>query len=244
MGEIEIPRGSNGSIERFGATTKINDALDADFAARGRKTASLVIATLTETPHTPTIDGHTFEIEVSNRYRGPGETEDEGTDTVVEAREALKEFLQAEVRGSKKIKMTTLDTDYRKILRDLRPSIRDTRSQKHAFDESLVESLRAKDIGVRSPSEALAIVRSAPSAIAGLKLSNRSAYRRGVRNDMVTVDGRMINFYRFEGFGLATYYTDFLSADPSLRGGSAPRPGIAQQIADRVIQLRTEHAKR
>ncbi|HEY1645585.1 MAG TPA: hypothetical protein VGF75_04360 [Candidatus Saccharimonadales bacterium] len=47
----------NDSIQGFDPAAEISNALVGNFEDRGRKAAQLVVATLTESPYSPTIEG-------------------------------------------------------------------------------------------------------------------------------------------------------------------------------------------
>lgn len=247
MNNIELPRGANGSVERFGATTKLQDELLTNYTDRGTTAAGLVLATLTETPYAPTINGTTFEHEVSNRYLGYGDKADHSPDTVEEAKEVLAEFLSADVDGTKKIKLDTFSTNYVTILKKYLPERRASKAHRDAFEESLVESTRRKGIEVASPQDALEIIRNAPKAIRVLRFSNNVPLTTSQVevNEAVSEDGRMLKTYTSKTIGLlGTYYADYLSGKVSNRGGRAPGSTVSHQIQRRIIDLRTGATRR
>lgn len=247
MGSLEVPNGANGSIERFGATTKINDELLANFTDRGRMAAALVLVTLTETPYTPVIDGRQFAVEVSNRYVGAGDDEADTPDTVDEAREALAEFLAADVPGSKRHKLAVYKTNYNTLLDEVLPERKTPASQKAAFDEALVESARSRDIQVTSPRQALEIVRRAPKRVALLRLTTYEPeyYFSVASNDAVTEHGHIITTNTSKRSSLSgTMYNHYLPTSIQKRGGRAPGSRIVSDIEQRVIGLRTSQTKR
>lgn len=247
MNNIELPRGADGSVERFGATTKLQDELLSNYADRGTTAAGLVLATLTETPYAPTINGTTFKHEVSNRYSGYGDEADQSPDTVEEAKEVLAEFLSADVDGTKKIKLDTFSTNYVGILKKYLPERSASKAHKDAFDESLVESARRKGIEVASPQDALEIIRKAPKELRVLRFSHSEpATTSHIEvNEAISEDGRMLNTYTRKTIGvLGTYYTNYLSGNVSNRGGMAPGSTVSHRIQRRVIDLRTGATRR
>lgn len=245
MGNLQVPNGGNGGIEVYGASTKINEEILSNYATRGEDAARLVIATLTESPYTPTIDGTRFEVEVSNVYRGGGEDMPDGPDTVVEARDALSEFLNAEVPGAKRLRLLALKTDYGKILKDLSPERKANSSQRGAFNEALVERVRRYNVAVSSPEQALMIVAGAPKWLELLKLTDDTPSYSGrtVSNEAVTADGRMVTTHSIRKSSLSTPW-DVLPTNVRTRGGKAPGSGIVSTIERRVLDLRTKHTRR
>lgn len=247
MEYLEIPKGNNGAIEKFGATRKLTDELIGNYIDRGSMLASLVQVTLTETPYTPTIDGERFEVIVSNRYMGNGKDDAPTTDTVDEARETLAEFLAADVKGARKVKLETFSTNYVKLMKGVLPSRGSSKSQVEAFEESVVEGTRRRGIEIATPQQAIEIVRRAPRSIDLLRLTSYKAtnsYRNEI-NEAVTKDGRMLTTISSKTIAiLGTYYEDFLPNTISNRGGRAPGSTIGHQIQRRIIDLRTKHTKR
>lgn len=247
MGSLEVPDGANGSIERFGATTKIGDALYANFTDRGCMVATLVLATLTETPYTPEIDGRKFEIAVSNSYAGLGDNSAETPDTVDEAREALTEFLTADVAGSKRVGLESYKTEYTGLLEDVLPGRKTPHSQRYAFEEALVEHTRSRAIQVASPQQALEIIRQAPRRINVLSLTANVPRYRGdtTMNQAVTEDGRIVDVITRKQDTIRSFaYERYLPRAIPSRGGRAPGSRIVSDIERRIIDLRTGQTKR
>lgn len=244
MGELEISQGANGHIEVYGASAKINDQLVANFHERGQMVSRLVIATLTESPYTPVIDGQEFGVEVSNVYKGYGDDDAPAKDTVIEAKEALAEFLQADVPGSRRIGLDSYRTRYGKLLGSVLPGLRTTKPHRDAFDEALVESTRARGVELASPAQALEIVKRAPKTISLFRLSNPYCQhlRKWEYGEAVTENGRIVTVGKREyTLGVFTYA---MPQEIHRRGGIAPIPGIVRDIERRVLDLRTGHTKR
>lgn len=247
MGSLEVPNGANGSIERFGASTKINDELLANFTDRGRMAAALVLVTLTETPYTPVIDGRQFEVEVSNRFHGYGDDSVATPDTVDEAREALAEFMAADVPGSKRVGLETYKTRYTDLLDDVLPGRKTPKAQRYAFDEALVETARKREVQVASPHQALEIITRAPKRISVLRLTTDIPRYGGETssNEAVTEDGRMVRVVTYKRNTLGGWsYEKYLPTAIRNRGGSAPGSRIVSDIERRVLDLRTGQTKR
>ena len=151
MSEFDLQHRTNGEgvMERFGASTKITDALTGNYTDRGQKVAGLLLATLTETPYTPVVNGQEFGVEVSNIYQGYGsETGGEVPDTVEEATAVLAEFMSADIPGADKLKLETYKTGYKKILGGLVPKRWDTDVLRRAFEQGFVESSRQRGVQV------------------------------------------------------------------------------------------------
>lgn len=247
MEYLEVPMGTNGSIEKFGATRKLTDELIGNYSDRGNMLANLVQVTLTESPYTPILDGTRFEKIVSNRFSGYGDDDAPTSDTVDEAREVLAEFISADVDGARKFKLETFSTNYVKLMKGVLPKRGSSKSQINAFEESVVENSRRKGIEIASPAQAIEIIRQAPKSLDLLRLTDfvpTSSYRNEV-NEAVTVDGRMVTTISSKTIALfGTYYDNFLPKSISKRGGRAPGSTIVHQIQRRIIDLRTKHTKR
>lgn len=247
--ELQPMVGFDGRIERFGASQKINDELISNFQSRGRQAAGLLIATLTETPFAPELDGQAFSVEVSNRYRGAGAGEGEGEDTVVQAAEALAEFTTAKVPGAKKVSLDTFKTNYDDIFDDLAPNRRTPSDQKQAFQQAFVAGANGRGVPITSYGQGVEIISAAPKKVGGLLLSSRDRYGLsdyGVQtHDFVTEHGRMLNVVSDRRHGLlGVYYDWYLPKDVSRRGGRAPGSTIVSEISNRVIHLATRSTRR
>lgn len=244
---IEQPRNTQGKIELYGASTHLADAITSNFTDRGIDAARLLVATLTETPYTPTFEGRRFEIEVSNRYRGIGDDESSTPDTVDEAKEALAEFVHARVKGTRRIHLDHLGTGYRRMLGRIEPSWRDAEPYRNAFDEAMVEESRKLGVDVASPTEARNIILHAPRTITGLLLTSRDTW--GLRSvttadhKMVTEDGRIVQAQSTHSL-LLEIPKYFMPREIQRRGGRAPGSGIVSEIRDRAVSLRTKHTSR
>lgn len=247
MGSLELPQPVNGSIEVYGATQKINDTLTENFAKRGRMAGELVLATLTETPYHPAIDGIGFGIEVSNVYEGYGDDEAATKDTVDEARDALAEFLTADVPGSRRVGLESYPTRYLSLLRDVAPTRRTPKVHTAAFEEALVETSRSKGIQVAGPGQAIEIIRRAPKYIELLRLTGNVPrhFDEPLLVDAVTLQGRIVNTRVVKRLSIfKDYYQVGMPEDIKSRGGRAPGSTIARRIEDRVVDLRTRRTKR
>lgn len=249
--DLQFTTNGEGTIERFGATTKLTDALATNYTDRGRKAASLLMATLTETPYMPEVDGQDFSVEVSNVYRGFGdESEVNSPDTVEEAAAALAEFVTADVPGADRIKLETYKTGYGKILSSLLPGRRDPSGLRAAFDEGFVESSRRSGIELKGPTQGLKIIRRAPEKLEGLRLSSHNLgglSSRTQTHEMVTIAGRVVTIWSSEGYGLNSKISYYMSTDTNnirLRGGRAPRPTEIHDIGRRAVSLRTNSSIR
>lgn len=242
MPNIERLGGADGSIEKYGATAAITDQLTVNYQQRGTQAAGLVVATLTETPFTPEIDGQTFGITISNRYKGAGEGE--ATDTVIEAKELLAEMIGARVPGSSRVSLDTYRTDYRSIWSRVKPGLRAPDRYHRAFDEALVEELRSQGVAVAEPEQAQKIIHQAPKKLAVLRLSDvSSSPGTEMSYDAVTAEGHMLRVCSFRSYGgIATRH--YLSSDIHKRGGTAPRPYDLTRIKERVVHLRTAGTRR
>lgn len=245
MSNIERLRAADGSIEAYGASTKLNEELESNFVERGRTAAALLALTLSETPYRPVIDGRRFEIEVSNVYRDGRHEEADTKDTVLVARDALEEFVHADVPGTKRIGLDSYRTRYKPMLRRLTPGIRTGETLHRIFDESLVEAARDDyELPLESAEEAFKIIHEAPKRLEALRLTDHYGSRyRDSMHDAVTSDGRMIQVRSigrgdFMGIGYA------LPRRQEDRRVTPPRPYVASQISDRVIYLRTKHTSR
>lgn len=238
---LELPR-TGGTIEVYGASAHITEQLANNFVKRGNMAAQLVELTLRETPYTPTINGTTFEIEVSNIYKGHGPDEADTKDTVLVAQEALGEFLSVRVPGSRRAHLEVYGTYYGRMLRRLTPGFRDSKVSRDAFEESLVESSRSRGIQIASPEQAKEIIHGAPRTLRAFRLSDNRG-RTNSSHQAVTENGRIIQVNSKVGLllELPTYY---LSRDIKNRQAIAPGSRIAHEIRERATHVRTRHSRR
>lgn len=244
--ELERPRNGDGAIEFFGASQKITSELERNFVSRGEIAARLMLAVLTETPFRPIIDGQEYAIEVSNVFSPSGEEGVEGvSDTVLLAKTALHEFVEAEVPGAKTVRLGKYRTRYPKLLRQVAPSPGFTSARlQSVYDEAMIEAARAKGVDLKEPRHSEQIVALAPRKIVGLRSGS------GISSELVTTDGHVLSLDHetelpFFSSEIRTVY--FLADEVdrlSLRGGRAPRANIARTIEDRVVELRTKHSRR
>lgn len=245
MTNLAVPNGSAGTLERFGATAHLSDELTKNYQEHGIRAAKLVVATLTESPYAPTIDGQTFDIPVTNTYTGRGADEAEGEDTVITARTALREYLNADVPGTKKIKLRSLDAGYSQLLDDVLPRRRTPRPFRSAFEEAMVDTLRSKyNLPVTSPAQALEIVNRAPRKLSVLRLDalRSDSGRQDYTLDAVTEQGRIVSARIFN----KSYDGHLIMGMPEKitnRGGRAPGSTIVRTIKERVTELRTAHTR-
>ncbi len=252
MNDIVRRQTSSGQIEVYDASQKLTDETTANFEERGRFAADLLIATLTETPYTPVIDGVRYEVPVANRYMGVGVEEGEEqevTDTVDEARVALAEFLAAKVPGSRSIRLRRYKTKYQKIYDDLSASGRAERPYQSAFDEAFVESARRKQVDLSSPQVGKLIIARAPHVLYALPLEERdgryTASNRQ-RHDAITEAGRLItviSYQEYSGRPIKHYLSQVSRNLSTERRGRAPGSTISHKIEERVVDLRTRHTK-
>lgn len=242
MGSLERPNSFAGTPEIYGASVKINDEIVNDFGRRGEDAAALVLATLTESPHTPMIDGVRFEAEVSNVYRGFGDDTAATEDTVDALRETILEFGNAHVPGAQDLYVPTYRTRYRKLLRGIMPGMFDTQAHTRAFEEAMVEDLREHDVPVQNPRQAIEIIRTAPRKLAALDLTDYSPrYQEVAYEDAITLDGRVVTLAKT---GRIDYDRVRLPLDIRKRGGRAPQPRDRYKLEQRIIDLRTKKSKR
>ena len=249
--EVALTTNGSGVIEQFGASTAIADQLTANFSDRGVKAAQLARIALTESPYMPVIDGVPYGIEVSNIYKGNGaEGEcEEATDTVVLARNALKEFVEAEVPGSPKLRLGEFSTGYTVILKALIPERRTPGVQRSAFEEAFVLGVRDLGVSVANPEQAKQIIRNAPKKLVGLTLRDPSAETFSGDSqfvELLTADGHIVNIRASRASSRYAFSYDLVkSVGPEGgRGGRAPSSRIAHQIGSRVVDLRTRQTKR
>lgn len=251
MNEIVQSQTTGGQMEVYGATRKLNESITANYEERGRYAANLLVASLTETPHTPVIDGVRYEITVSNKYIGVGVEEGEENDvpdTVDEARIALHEFLAAKTPGASRLNLRTYRTNYGSLWSELKPSRRDNEAYKHAFDEAFVESARAVNVPLASPKAGELVIASAPKKLYALPLSGHSStYSSGQeRHDAITEDGRLITVFsskKYYNSPVRHWLAGNVRTLSQNRRGRAPGSTIARQIEDRVISLRSRSTK-
>lgn len=159
----------------------------------------------------------------------------------------IQEFLNADVPGSRNIELRLYKTKYGRVLRQLLPERRTPRSQVDAFEESLVGSLRnGYDLPVKGPAQARHIVRHAPRYVVGLRMSDASRQSIGETiHGVVTTAGHMVSVRgRVDIYNNATYYLPTKVDKLHERGGMAPGVRVAQDIRDRVVELRTSGTKR
>lgn len=242
---------SDGTVERYGASDKLERATTGHIEERARYAADLLIATLTETPYTPTIDGVRYEIEVSNRYSGNGveEGDESVTDTVDEARLALAEFVTARVAGTEPVSLRRYKTRYKQILKALVPHSRGERAYSSSFDEAFVEDARGRGVDVPSPEVGRRIILDAPRSLLALPLRGHNydylANDRQV-SDAVTEDGRIVKTVSYNRYHFKPTY-HYLETKPSRlssdRRGTAPGSTIVSRIEDRVVDLRTQGSR-
>ncbi len=246
MSDIERVPNFEGLPELYGASAKIDDAMVRNFEQRGAEAASLVIATLTETPYQPEIGGTVYGIEVSNVFRGYGDDTAATTDTVDEARTALDEFLSAKVPGSKRVELEAYPTKYKGLLKGLAPDRRTPGTHRDAFEQTMVDTLRQREVPVPDPSTAFEIVLRAPRWIHLLRLDGRlPRYIDDIRRvDGVTEEGHIVNVEVVKRIGFGISYSYDLPKKVAHRGGRAPRSTIVHDIEERVVDLRTRKTKR
>lgn len=242
---------SSGTVERYGASDKLERATTGHIEERARYAADLLLASLTETPHTPIIDGVRYEVVVSNRYNGNGVEEgaEDVTDTVDEARLALAEFVTARVAGTDPVELRRYKTEYKKIYKALAPNSRGERGYSSSFEEAFVESARGRGIDLPSPEVGRRIILSAPRSLLALPLKGHNyGYLADDRqvSDAVTEDGRIVKTISYNKYSFKPTY-HYLEKHPSSlrtdRIGTAPGSTIVSQIEDRVVYLRTQSSK-
>jgi len=251
MNEIVQSQIIGGQVEVYGATRKLSESITANFEERGRYAADLLVASLTETPHAPIIDGIRYEVPVSNRYTGVGVAEGEEdlvSDTVDEARTALHEFLDANAPSASKLGLKSYKTAYRLLWAQLKPSRWDDHAYKEAFNEAFVESARSANTPLVSPDAGELIIARAPKKLHALPLSGHTdSYRSGQqRHDAITADGRLITVYsskRHYNSPVRHWLAGDVTALRQNRRGRAPGSTIASQLEDRVIDLRSRSTK-
>ncbi len=247
MTSLIRPRAGNGAIEQFGASRKIEDTLVANFEGRGQLAAQLLLATLTETPYKPQVGDSQLEVPVTNVFRLRRE-EEVGKDTVDTAKEALAEFVMAEVLGSRRIGLETYKTHYGRLLNGILPSRSTPLKLVNAFEESFVEAARSRELDIPTPGIGLSVIRRAPKTIKGLRLTGRVPryIDDTIKDDMVTEDGHIIDVITLKHYTslIGRKYSRFLSGEIRSRGGRAPGSTIATQIERRALELRTSHTER
>lgn len=252
MNDIVRRQASGGQIEVYNATERLTSGVEFYIGERGVFAADLLLASLTETPYTPTVDGVRYEVPVSNRYIGFGVEEGEESqvpDTVDEARIALAEFLAADVPGTKRLGLRAYKTRYGRLLDELTPTRRSERLYRPVFDEAFVEAARERGIDIPSPRVGELIILGAPKRLLALTLESRSTRALAPREqklDAITEDGREIVVFSFKRHTSAVtreYLGQNVRRLETTRGGRAPGSTIARQIEDRVIRLRTRDTR-
>ncbi len=239
MGNIQR-REVNGSIERFGMSSALEDRMSSLFADRGRQAAQLVVASLTETRHAPTIKGVQYGIEVSNIHM------DSEEDMVETAREALHEAINARTKGMKRGNLLdSFATRYMKFYNSLAPGMRDSKSHVASFEESFVAHANELEVPILDPATGKQILQRAPRRISGMFISYATpAYSGDIKkNKLLTTDGHMVTLETHKRTSGSTYSLMSVG-DLCYRGGRAPGSGIVSDIKREVICRRTEHQKR
>lgn len=234
-----------GEFLNYNPNADITGQIEDNFAHRGTDVARLVLATLTETPYSPTIGGVRFAVELPN---GHGH---ETPDTPLEARVALRAYIGARVPGAAALRLQRYPTNYRGILRGLLPRRRDPRVYKDAFEEGLAGEAEHRAGLTLTADLARRIVNGAPKNINGIRLTDRNITTPDscqTTHPLITEHGRVLTVRSLSytaGDKTDTWYflpqtTDRLDE----RGGRAPGPGMGRLISERVVDLRTAHTAR
>lgn len=252
MNDIVRRQSGDGPMEVYDATGRLTSGVEFNIGERGAFAADLLLASLTETPYTPTIDGIRYEVPVTNCYMGEGAIEGgeaSTPDTVDEARIALAEFLAADVPGTKRLGLRAYKTRYGRLLDELTPTRRSERLYRPVFDEAFVEASRRAGIDIPSPRVGELIILGAPKRLLALTLESRSIAALSAREQKlkaITEAGRQIAVFSFQRLSNSPekqYLAQNVRSLDFNRGGHAPGSTIARQIEDRVIKLRTRSTR-
>jgi len=249
MTKVETHGG--GGIESCGPGY-LENTITTNFTERGIAAGHLLRVALTETPYTPVIDGTRFEAALPGYDSAGDEDTAPVSDTVQEAKEALAEFVHADVPGARRLSLSSHRTHYRTMMRRVSPTRRDDQRYVDAFDEAMVETSRSHGIALATPDQARAIIAGAPRRLLAFPLGEHS-FGLGVydeqSHDAVTAAGHIIRTTSVLNNTLyCTWYRSlsrlYLSDNIEMREAKSPSPDIIGRIRDRATALRTKHSKR
>lgn len=244
MGD-EIVRPNTGELARHVAAARdsLTDEVIKDFEHRGDLAWYVASAALTETPgFVAKVGGREYRLEPLPSYDGG-----DSNAAVEEAKLTLAGYVQAEVPGTKGVKLDKYATRYPKMLGLVLPGRRDEPEYVAAFDENLMDSARRAGVTLNRPEDVKAIVKQAPNAVRGLRLSDHRGGISEEHHTLVTEGGHALTVTsgRYPYSTSRVYYD--LSTDTDdfrYRGGKVPSELLLKGIGQRITDLRTKESKR
>lgn len=248
-------RGGFGAVVPFDPEADLNVATIGNYHDRGRKAGFLVLAAVTESMPLAGVgcsemaayldDGEESSAAVQlyaveEERSMPAEIE-----RALFVAQTLQSYLSAQAPGTSKVSLESFDTRYEKIWKNLIPGRRDNESQRAAFGDAMMDTLRDGGLPLQHPDQAQLVIRRAPKSVTGLRLTDYNGYSEG-RHEVVTTLGRLVAVHGDRPYGKteAKYWLPYETGQVRERGGRTPDERKVNEMRQRIVSLRTSGSKR